>query len=350
MSRKRDTGVLALWLLAVSIFGHAGEHPEGSQGKRDAPIRLGLPYPITGPPEIQAADRATRRYRVIAAHAVPPITDTLAKLVADAISLGDYGSVETLRRTGLSAFEVAMGTDRPHSRRAVQLLLAGDDVIRNSATRPAASNALRLRVVEPIALMPFVLLCTSGRCMGQVDARNASNAATLRADIRSLGSAGERSTGHRAARLLLAALNSQALLVTYNGGSTALGAVISGEIDAALVPLPLALGYVAQSQVRALALTSEGRFPLLQTLPTLAELGLSAVIVDGWFALFATDGLPAKHDAELRPLIRAYRLEPASRMDLLARGLTPVEITAAEFEVRLAAERERGFADRSSGR
>ena len=330
----------------MSGLGHA------QSSARDAPqadvIRLGIPYPITGPYEIQAAERATRRYRVVAAHAVPPISDFLAQTIANALASGGYRRVERERRTGLAAFEADEREGGAKRARPVHLLLAGDDVVRSEDIRRLgmkAGDGPPHRLLDPIALMPFVLICSAAHCgNARPRSRDDEGYDAPRFELMSFGSAGERSTSHHAAERLLAAYKLKSLLVPYNGGSTLLGAVVAGEVDAAFVALPLALGYLGQSKLRALGIAAERRFEALPMLPTLDEAGIAPVIAQGWFALFGTSRLRPQDAAEIGPSVRTYLLKPAIRAQLLARGLEPVEATTSRFEALMADDRSRWLA------
>jgi hypothetical protein len=332
--------------LAASATCTLLAHASADEAKRDTErartVRLSLAYPLSGPREIQAADRTTRRYRAVAAHAVPPITEAMARMVADAVSLGGYGEVVRERRTALEMLTRAE-TDTAKRRRKdeLHLVLAGDDVLRAHDLRRHGAEpdwAARLQLIEPIAVMPFVLVCATGRCTTPMIDRSARS---LAFQPRAFAAAGEWSTSYLAADMLRRKLNLASLLIPYSGGSNAMIALIAGEADAAFVALPLALLYLGQSKIHALGLASAARFQRLPSLRTLAELGIEGVEVEGWFGLFAS--LPRGHPAAhaIATSVRAYRLEPASREELLARGLLPSETSVQAFSARVRAERQR---------
>lgn len=44
------------------------------------PVKIVIPYPISGPTDIRGTSRMSRSYRLMAPHAPPAITDTLARI------------------------------------------------------------------------------------------------------------------------------------------------------------------------------------------------------------------------------------------------------------------------------
>ncbi len=65
--------------------------------------------------------------------------------------------------------------------------------------------------------------------------------------------------------------------VPYKGGGPALQAIIAGQVQAYFAPSLTAVPPIKQGLVRALALTSVQKLPLMPDLPTLAELGIKDI-------------------------------------------------------------------------
>jgi len=316
-------------MLLTSAVAFAGEQQEEP--------RLLVPYPITGPRDIQASDRITRRYRAVAAHVVPPITDAMASMIEAALLADMDLRTARIRRDDAGAFDrlrLNANTKRDY---AVDLLLAGDDVLR-AADRRSLQRDGRVeplpKLLEPIVTMPYVLICATARC-GSSPALPSSIAA-LRP--RTIGVTGESSASHFAARAFTHQLGITALIVPYGGGNTLMGALIASQIDTAFVALPLALSHLGHAKIRPVAIGSERRYEHLADLPTLRESDVP-LVVEGWFAVFASDRMPAPRSARLGTAIRSYRLGPITQAQWLGRGLVPITSTAEHFEKRIGAER-----------
>lgn len=342
-------GCITLAKLLVAGALLLGTH-DGAIAREESatgPTHLLVPYPITGPREIQASDRITRRYRAVAARAVPPITDALASMIEAALLVGLDVRVVKMRRDDPDAFDWLQRDTTSDRNTIVNLLLAGDDVIRSVDRRNLARESrlgATVKLIDPLVEMPFVLLCATVSC-GKTDAPVANRTAAVAAlRPRTLGSSGESSTSHLAARAWSRHLGLASLLVPYGGGNAVMSALVAGQIEAAFVALPLARGYIGHGKVHALAIASEQRFERLPDLPTLREAGLP-VVVEGWFAVFGSAQLSAQTAARTGASIRAYRLEQATREEWMTRGLVPIMATTEQFDLRIQSERMRTRTD-----
>jgi tripartite-type tricarboxylate transporter receptor subunit TctC len=85
------------------------------------------------------------------------------------------------------------------------------------------------------------------------------------------------------------------LHVPYRGGSQALLAVITGETSVYFSPVATALPYIQQGRLRALAVTTSKRLPLLPDYPTVAESGYPGYQATNWYGLM----VPAKTPREI---------------------------------------------------
>ena len=85
------------------------------------------------------------------------------------------------------------------------------------------------------------------------------------------------------------------LFVPYNGGAPAMNDVIAGHIDMIFNPKSTLLPQFRAGKLRALAVTSEKRWPELPDTPTMAELGIEGFPTEVWFGLLAPAGTPSGH-------------------------------------------------------
>src|SRR5688500_7694204 len=144
-----------LGVLAVQS-GHAASFPE-------KPVRIVVPYSISGPADVRGTSRMSRSYRMMASTAPPPISDTLARTAALAIQADSRQRVELERQPGgattRGAITVARAAPDGHT-----LLLA------SNATMVINPNFLHgveyvpsrdFVLVAPLATMPFALMASS---------------------------------------------------------------------------------------------------------------------------------------------------------------------------------------------
>src|SRR4029434_7495540 len=93
--------------------------------------------------------------------------------------------------------------------------------------------------------------------------------------------------------------------------------LIGGQVDATFMNINTGLPQVKAGKLRALAITSSKRSPLLPDVPTMEELGFKGVTVYSWQAFAAPKGLPADIKAKLHDGIVAGLNDPAVKTQLL---------------------------------
>jgi tripartite-type tricarboxylate transporter receptor subunit TctC len=137
------------------------------------------------------------------------------------------------------------------------------------------------------------------------------------------------STTHLAAELFKTMANVQMNHIPYKGSGPALAAMAAGEVTIMFELMPSAMPFVKGDRLRALAVTSGKRSPLMPALPTIAETGLPGYEVASWFALCAPAGVPkvviAKLNGELVGIVKAPEMqERLSKLGAQPRTMTPV--------------------------
>jgi tripartite-type tricarboxylate transporter receptor subunit TctC len=119
----------------------------------------------------------------------------------------------------------------------------------------------------------------------------------------SYASSGNGSAQHLAGALFESATGVDLVHVPYKGGGPALNDVLSGQVPLFFGNLASTQQHVQSGKLRALAITSARRSPILPGVPTLAEAGVQGAEIYEWNALFAPAGTPA---AVMRRLSAAF--------------------------------------------
>ena len=121
------------------------------------------------------------------------------------------------------------------------------------------------------------------------------------------GSSGTGSANHFTGEMLAKGAGVELTHVPYRGESAAITDVVSGQIGSAFISVALAKPYIQSGQLRALAVTTERRFPALPDVPTMAEFGFKNIVVDAFYGLYVPKGTPpavvellVKHVNEIR--------------------------------------------------
>lgn len=126
--------------------------------------------------------------------------------------------------------------------------------------------------------------------------------------------------------------------VPYRGAAPAYTDVISGQVPVFIDNLASALGQIKGGSVRALAVTSKARSPLLPDVPTVEEAGVPGYTYYTWFGLWAPKKTPrpiiAKLHAELVKAVAA----PAVRARIAAAAGETMDMPLADIEPFLKSE------------
>jgi tripartite-type tricarboxylate transporter receptor subunit TctC len=115
----------------------------------------------------------------------------------------------------------------------------------------------------------------------------------------------------------------------------------SGEIDVGVEILGPSLGQLQAGVLRALAVTSDRRFPALPDVPTVAESGLPGYVVSSWNALAAPAGTPRAVIDRLRRAALHALAVPAVAQALQSLGVRAQGSTPEQLQLLLASEVKR---------
>jgi tripartite-type tricarboxylate transporter receptor subunit TctC len=80
--------------------------------------------------------------------------------------------------------------------------------------------------------------------------------------------------------------------VPFKGGSPAVVSVVSGDTQLTFATPPSVLGMVKGNRLRALAVTSRDRSPLMPDIPGMVEAGVPEYAISFWYGLFVPAGTP----------------------------------------------------------
>jgi tripartite-type tricarboxylate transporter receptor subunit TctC len=139
------------------------------------------------------------------------------------------------------------------------------------------------------------------------------------------GSAGAGSTTHLACSLLNAKIGANVTHVPYRGSAPAANDLIGGQIDYLCGNLGAAAPLILGKQVKAIAVLSRGRSPLMPELASAHEQGLTDFDVTTWTAFFLPKGTPREIVNKLNEVTHATMDTPAIKSRMLEIGVTGIE-------------------------
>jgi tripartite-type tricarboxylate transporter receptor subunit TctC len=99
-----------------------------------------------------------------------------------------------------------------------------------------------------------------------------------------------------------------------------------------------AMNNIRAGNIRALAVTTTERSPLLPDVPTMAEAGVANVVVAAWFALFAPAGTPPEAIAWLNRQANEIYSAPEVRDQFARQGVSLPLGTPQALGAHVAAE------------
>ena len=109
--------------------------------------------------------------------------------------------------------------------------------------------------------------------------------------------------------------------IPFKGSGPALIDVLGGHVDMMLDVIMTSLEPLKSGKLRALAITSKTRSPLLPDVPTVAESGIPGFEAIIWFGLFAPAGMPADLQRRIAGQLDAVINEPEMKKFLLTQGI-----------------------------
>jgi tripartite-type tricarboxylate transporter receptor subunit TctC len=134
---------------------------------------------------------------------------------------------------------------------------------------------------------------------------------------------------HLAGEMFKQAAGIDMLHVPYKGTTQIIPDILDGRVDMALDSLPAYLPHIRSGRVRALAVASTGRSPLMPELPTVAEAGVPGVVAMTDYALYAPAGTPREVVALLNREMQAVLAMPDLRAKL---GTAGIEVSGSTPE------------------
>lgn len=124
---------------------------------------------------------------------------------------------------------------------------------------------------------------------------------------------GTGALAHLGTEMLSRGTGIEMLHVPYKGFGPALPDLLSGRVSLMMADWVVVAPHIKEGKLRALAVTSSGRWNSAPEVPTVAELAIPGYAVDVWFALYAPRGTPADVVARLGNETRKYLASPEAK-------------------------------------
>jgi tripartite-type tricarboxylate transporter receptor subunit TctC len=286
-----------------------------------------------------ALDYPTRPVRFVVGFPAGGATDILARLIGQRLSerLGQQFVIENKPGAGNNIGTEAVVNAEPDG--YTVLLVNPANFI--NASLYAKLNFNFIRDIAPVAAflrVPNVMTVAPG-----VPAKTVAEFITyVKANPGqvNMASSGNGTSLHLSGELFMGMTGVKMQHIPYRGAAPAITDMLGGQVQVIFDNMPSIIQHIRSGSLRALAVTTAARSPLLPDVPTVAE------TVPGYeaSALFGM-GIPKKTPpeiiAKLNSEINAVMAEPAIKARLVELGGDPVLDTPEAFGKMIAAETEK---------
>jgi tripartite-type tricarboxylate transporter receptor subunit TctC len=135
------------------------------------------------------------------------------------------------------------------------------------------------------------------------------------------GSSGVGGAGHLALELFNLQSGVKITHVPYKGGGPAMIDLLGGNIQLIFATAASAVGHIKSGKIRALAVTTLKRSPLVPDLPTVAETGLKGFEANNWYGVLVPAKTPRAIVMRLNKDVSTALTTPAIKELLFKQGL-----------------------------
>ena len=147
-----------------------------------------------------------------------------------------------------------------------------------------------------------------------------------------VASAGNGSSNHLAIELLVRQAKLNLLHVPYKGSGPAITDLLGSQVETMMDQLTASIEYIRNGKLKAIAVTSLARSPLLPNVPTFDEAGVKGYEAGTYTGIFAPTGTPAAVVAKLHGALRKALADPAVRERYRNAGADVWEMSQSEFD------------------
>ncbi|RYZ01782.1 MAG: tripartite tricarboxylate transporter substrate binding protein [Comamonadaceae bacterium] len=156
----------------------------------------------------------------------------------------------------------------------------------------------------------------------------------------SYASSGPGTILHLSGELFSHRTGAQLLHVPYKGAVPASTDLLGGQVQTMFDSISNAAPQVRAGKLKALAVLTPNRTPLLPGVPTAVEAGFTGLDFPAWLGVFAPAGLPKDVTDKLAGTLQAAIAQGEVRDKLMQSGITPAFMTGDAFAAKLAADQK----------
>lgn len=239
----------------------------------------------------QAADYPSKPITMVVPFAAGGPTDTVARLIAQAMSndLKQQVIVENVSGAGgtTGAAKVARATPDGYT----LLLHHIGQATAPSLYRKLAYNPLQdYEYIGLVTDVPMTIVAKQN--MPAKDLKELVAYVKANKDKVTYANAGVGAASHLCGMLLMSAIGTQLTTIPYKGTGPAMNDLLGGQVDFMCDQTTNTTGQIKGGKIKVYAVTTKSRVKSLPDVPTTTEAGLPKVEVGVWHGLYAPKGTP----------------------------------------------------------
>ncbi len=256
--------------------------------------------------------------------------DALARIVAEGLTarLGQPVLVEN--KPGAGGNVATQAVARSAADGYTLLLTANNHTINPSLFASAGYGIDDLLPVAQLMEGPSVIAVAANSRFNTLP--ELLDEARLKPSTIAFGSAGIGVPSHIAGEMLQRAADVKLVHVAYRGSGPSITDAIGGQVPVVIASLVAAMPQIESGKLKALAVTSQKRWPTALNIPAAAEFGMPVYEHMTWLGLFAPKGTPAPVVARLNAEVRAVLADEAVRARVTKLGGAVGQKSVAAFE------------------
>jgi tripartite-type tricarboxylate transporter receptor subunit TctC len=303
------------WILAMAMAAAAAS--AAAQDFPAHPVKIIVPWPASGNVDITA--------RTVA----PALSEALGQQVIVDNRAGAAGRIGSaaVAKSPADGYTLLLGSSGT--------ITAGPAVFKNLAYDPVKDFV----AIGPIQSVPIVLTAAPKTPVSSYSEFVAL--ANTKPGGLTIASAGSGSSNHLAIELLMRQANLKLVHVPYKGSGPAITDLLGSQVETMMDQLTASIEHIRSGRLKALAVSSKKRSPLLPNVPTLAESGVPGYEASTFTGIFAPAGISGPVADKLSGALRRTLSNEAVRERYRSMGVEIMDMSREEFEAYVRADYEK---------